>query len=66
MNKIKLNNYQDFESFLMQAKPYYYMDWFDDETPKSYPCILVYDIADNHDSYKRDLYYTFIYKEDLL
>jgi hypothetical protein len=66
MYKQKLETKMSFMDFISQVKPHYHIDWSGDEEPKSYPCMLVYNIADNPESYKENLYYTFIYKEDLL
>lgn len=66
MYKQKLEAKTYFMDFMSQVKPHYNIDWSGDEEPKSYPCILVYNIVDNQESYKDNLYYTFIYKEDLL
>lgn len=64
MHKIKLETKYNFEDFLNQVSPHYYLNW-DDKEPKSYPCILVYNIVDNPESYKEDLYYTFVHQEEL-
>jgi hypothetical protein len=66
MYKQRLETKMSFMDFMSQVKPHYHIDWSSDEEPKSYPCILVYNIVDNQESYKENLYYTFIYKEDLL
>lgn len=66
MYKQRLETKMSFMDFMSQVKLHYHIDWSGDEEPKSYPCILVYNIVDNPESYKENLYYTFIYKEDLL
>ena len=65
MHKIKLETKCTFEDFLNLNKPHYHMNWDDDKEPKSYPCILVYNVVDNPESYMGDLYYTFVYQEEL-
>ena len=66
MYKVKLNNKSDFDSFLDQSRPYYYIYAVDECEPKSYPTVMMYFEVENSNLIKNDLYYIFIYKEDFV
>lgn len=65
MYKAKLESEREFKNFWEQSKSHYYMNCHQESIPKSYPCILVYNIDNDGPTIKGDLYYTFVYLEDL-
>lgn len=64
MYKTKLNSESDFDSFLDQSRPYYYVYAVNEREPKSYPTVIAYVEIENSNLIRNDLYYMFIYKED--